>query len=151
MPMSSRNDRKNPWIKWWTKETVWGSFQQAPLDDLGFFLKMCCLSNEMRFPGQIKANETEGFTHDTIARFMLLPLDEFERLLERQKVEGRITENDRGILTIAKFNYFQAQRGIPHFNREVTVEGKKRNKGSMASLIEGLGKTVNETKEGEVY
>ena len=116
MSYESKSERLEArwWIKWWTKDTLYGSFGGAPLDELGFFLKLCCLSQEGRFPGFIQANEEgEGLRHGVIAGMLQLEGEEFERLLSQMKEQDRVSENERGKITINKFRYFQKVRGIP--------------------------------------
>lgn len=137
------------WIKWWTHETMYGSFMLAPLDELGFLVKLCVLSKLGNYPGYIKATETEAITHVGIAGMMGMASDlaNFERLLKIHKDKGRITEDEKGIIYIVNFEYYQFEKGKPRRSKkelEQIIESKKSNKRSMKAVVEGNLKTTNE-------
>lgn len=137
------------WIKWWTHETAYGSFMLAPLDELGFFVKLCVQSKLGNYPGYIKATATESIPHLGIAGMMGLAGDmpNFERLLKIQKDKGRITEDKNGIIHITNFEYYQSEKGKPRLSKESLhdiIENKKANKQSMKSVAQGAIRAVNE-------
>jgi len=119
MPSTNRDNKW--WIKWWVKDTLYGTLGSAPLSELGFFVKLCALSNEMRFPGRIMQNEGVGFPHMAIAGMLQLDIDEFEEHLEKMKKEERITEDDAGVIYITKFEWYQKQKGVPTYKQERNV------------------------------
>lgn len=137
------------WIKWWVRETLYGSFMLSPLDELGFFLKLCCLSKQGNYEGYIKATETEAITHLGIAGMMGMAgnLPDFERHLQIQKDKGRITEDEKGIITIINFAYYQSQKGKPRLSKEkleAIIENKKANSQSMKAIVQGTTRALNE-------
>jgi hypothetical protein len=154
--MHSRENQTNQskvdnkwWIKWWTRETLYGSFMLAPLDELGFFVKLCCLSKQGNYEGYIKATETDPITHLGIAGMMGMAgdIENFERLLQVHKDKGRIVEDEKGIITITKFFYFQNVKGKPKATREKLseiIERKKSNKQSTANAIQSTTRALNE-------
>jgi hypothetical protein len=137
------------WIKWWVRETLYGSFMLAPLDELGFFLKLCCLSKQGNYEGYIKATDTEPITHLGVAGLMGMGgnMNEFERLLQIQKDKGRVIEDEKGIITITKFYYFQNEKGKPRLSKDKLrdiIENKKANKKSIKSVVQGTTRALNE-------
>lgn len=110
---SSRNREFYPWIKWWANETLHGSLASEPLEDLGFLLKLSCLAQTQNFHGEIKACNDIPYSHQTIAELLTMKLDDFEKRLQFQKNANRVSENERGIMTIINFKYYQHERGVP--------------------------------------
>lgn len=115
--MPSTNDRLDGkwWIKWWTRETLHGSFMTAPLDELGFFLKLCCLAKQLdpNDEGYIRQTDGSGLSHSSIAGLLQLHSDmvNFERLLQSQKDKGRIVEDNTGAILIVNYKAFQKTKG----------------------------------------
>lgn len=137
--MPSNDKSAKLWIKWWVRETIYGSFMTAPLSELGFFLKLCCLSKLMNYEGQIKSTETQGLPHSAIAGMLNMAdnMTEFERLLQVQKDKSRLIEDNAGIITLTNFEYYQTGKGakqisnIHHNNHPVseeTLEQKEKAK-----------------------
>jgi hypothetical protein len=144
----SRVDNKW-WLKWWIRETLFGSFMLAPLDELGFFLKLCCLSKQGNYEGFIKTTETEPMPHLAIAGMMGMSGDitNFERLLQIQKDKGRIIEDGKGIIEILNYKYYQTERGKPRLSKEQLsdiIANKKANKRTMKSVVQGTTRALNE-------
>lgn len=137
------------WIKWWTHETAYGSLANAPLDELGFLLKLCILSKLGNYPGFIKATEDEPITHLGIAGMMGMVTDmpNFERLLQVQKNKGRVKEDSNGIIEIINYVYYQYEKGKPRITKEKLDEiksNKKANNQSMKSIVQGTTRALNE-------
>lgn len=119
--ISRANLENKWWMKWWVRETLTGSLAIAPLDELGFFVKLCCLSKQSNYPGFIKASETEPFSHSIIAGMIQTDLNTFERLLLVHIQKGRITEDTNGVITIENFIFYQSEKGMP------TVAKRRKN------------------------
>lgn len=96
------------WIKWHTKETIYGSFMTENVDSLGFMVKMCCLSAETRYPGYIQAEPDVGIPAVQVAALLSIPLDLYLQLLGQQKELGRIVEDGTGVLDIVNWGKYQA-------------------------------------------
>jgi len=111
--MATRKSRH--WIKWWSKETIWGSFMRSSVTALGFFVKVCCLSNESRYPGYLQAEYQVGMTHEQLASLMQMSLVEFETELSHQMSNGvhRMEQDKFGVIKILKWDTFQS---IPSYD-----------------------------------
>lgn len=107
------------WIKWRTKETIYGSFMTEPISSLGFVVKMCCLSAETRYPGYIQSEPAKGIPHIQLAALLNMTSNEFEQALELQKETGRVEESENGVIKIVNWDRYQS---IPSWDGE--NEGK---------------------------
>jgi len=95
------------WIKWRTKETMYGSFMTEPISSLGFVVKLCCLSAETRYPGYIQSEPARGIPHIQLAALLNMDADEFEQALRLQKEMERIEEDDNGVIKILNWDRYQ--------------------------------------------
>lgn len=101
------------WIKWRTKETIYGSFMTEPVEALGFMVKLCCFSAETRYPGYVQSEYQKGIPHIQLASLLNVPIEMFESLLALHKAGGRIEENGSGVIRIVNWGKYQS---IPAFS-----------------------------------
>lgn len=82
----------------------------ASISELGFFVKLCCLSNESRYPGYVQAEYQKGMSHEQLASLMNMPQALFDEELAHQKSNGvhRVEEDEHGVIKILKWDTFQA-------------------------------------------
>lgn len=95
------------WIKWHTKETIYGSYMTERVDSLGFLVKMCCLSAETRYPGYIQSEYQRGIPYHTLAPLLNIPLELFEELMKLNQEAGRLVEDGNGVIEILNWEKFQ--------------------------------------------
>lgn len=96
------------WIKWRTKETIYGSFMIESINSLGFMVKLCCLSAETRYPGYLQAEPNKGIPHIQIAGMLNIPLSDFDDLLGDAINKGRIEESEDGVIKIINWDKYQS-------------------------------------------
>jgi hypothetical protein len=148
--MTNPNKPDNKWwIKWWTHETAYGGLATAPLDELGFLVKLCVCCKLGNYPGYIKATEDEAITHLGIAGMMGMAgdIENFERLLQVHKNKGRVKEDEKGIMEIVNYNYYQNEKGKPRLSKvklAEIIDNKKANKQTMKAVAQGTTRALNE-------
>jgi len=113
--MSLKSDYEQPsYFKLWTRDWMQGSmrYNNTPAER-GFFVDMTAMANECRgrrekIPvGAICISPDIPLSHTDIARRLMIEPEEFEKHLAKMKEQGRITEDDKGIITIVNFGYYQ--------------------------------------------
>lgn len=107
------------WIKWHTKETLYGSFTEESPESLGFFVKLCCYSAESRYPGYIQSEYQKGIGHFKLAAIFNIPEELFGTLLENQVKMERVTVNGTGVIDILKWEKYQS---IPKWDGKPDTE-----------------------------
>ena len=123
--MSQRSNKPIPFIKWRTRETIYGSFMTEPISSLGFVVKMCCLSAETRYPGYIQSEPSRGIPHVQLAALLNMDADEFEQALRLQKEMGRVEEDEKGVIKIINWDRYQAIPSWDGENEGETEEAKR--------------------------
>lgn len=150
--MPSKRVKNVHWIKWQTKETVYGSFMTEPVESLGFMVKLCCLSAETRYPGYVQSEYQKGIPHIQLASLLNIPIDKFEELLALHKAGERITENGDGVITIVNWGKYQV---IPAFSgspEDIALRGiedaEEADDAKAGAELEAGGVTLLEKKYG---
>ena len=105
--MGKRQIKNVHFIKWHTKETVYGSFMMESIESLGFMVKVCCFSANTRYPGFIQSEYHRGMPNAQLASILNVPLENYDRLLAEQVEAGRLAVDEYGVITIVNWEKYQ--------------------------------------------
>ena len=142
-----------PFLKLYSREWLNGSLRvENDAAERGVWADFLALANESRNRGMIQANEDTPYPHAYLAATLNISVELLEQCLLRFTEQGRIVENEHGIL-LTSFSYWQGldtrRRGRPSKKgREPTeeekLESEYRNKLAVARMDKQkeLGRSV---------
>lgn len=105
MPRGTRRT----WIKLYCYERLHGSITaQLESDERSVWDELLCLAGLCGFEGLIADHDQRPFPHSYIAHELHIDVELLERTLDKSKEEGRIKEDEHGIL-ITNWSYYQSE------------------------------------------
>lgn len=130
--------RRRTWIKLFCYERLHGSvsFQLEP-DERSVWDELLCFAGLCGLDGLICDRDKRPYPHDYIAHELHITSELFERTLEKCKAEGRITEDEKGILKITHWTEYQSeyQRTKPYRQKKAKEDPDKYIKGDYGNMV----------------
>jgi hypothetical protein len=104
-----RGAYRRPWLKLWAIECLEGSIRwQLSAEERGTWYDLLALARICGQEGTIGDRDDRAFPHVFIANRLNIPLELLERTLKKCEEEGRLTEDDKGIL-ITNWKVYQSE------------------------------------------
>ena len=129
-----RERGKRSWIKVYCYQTLHGSVSYQLTDaEQAVWIKLLCLCGLCTIEGLISDNDRRPYPHEFIAHELHISLELLETTLEKCKSEGRIQENEHGII-ITNWTTYQSE-----YQRQKPYRQKKGGRGEAPlDILEGL-------------
>jgi uncharacterized protein (DUF1697 family) len=131
------------WIKLYPMDCLDGSIRyQLEADERGVWYDLLNFSAVCALPGTIADKDERPYPHSFIANRLNISLELLEKTLRKCKEEGRIQEEDGGIIVITNWAAYQSeyQRQKPYREKKDAYAGSVRlTKEEHQKLIEKFG------------
>lgn len=126
---------KRTWIKLYTLECLEGSIRyQLNPDERGVWYDLLIFSAICRNDGIISDRDGRAFPHSFIANRLNISLDLLEVTLKKCQEEGRIKEDEKGIVILNWKRYQSEYSRLKKYREKVVMSGKEKV-GMTRSLI----------------
>ncbi len=107
MPERPNSYPRYPFYKKYSREWLEGSIRfDCDPAERSVFEDFLSMANESRNRGKIQANDETPYPHPWLAAKLNIPLELLEHCIEKFTGQGRISEDEHGILVI-NFDYWQ--------------------------------------------
>jgi len=115
-------------------------------DERGVWADLLAMASLSRRRGYVERSEGIGFDKEFIASFLVISSGLLNSTLEKCKAEGRIQEQDNGVLFITNFDAYQAvpEDKQKHFTRKFVteLEAELKQDATIANVIETNPKRI---------
>lgn len=119
------------WIKLYPLECLEGSIRyQLEADERGVWYDLLNFAAICATPGVISDRDNRPYPHSFVANRLNITLELLERTLEKCETEGRISENDYGIV-ITNWKFYQSE-----YDRQKPYRQKKEKGEAPRELLE---------------
>lgn len=89
------------WVKIWTEEWLDGSIrEQLTGAERALWVDLLVMAGRSRNPGIVQSNPNVSYSHEYLAGRFRVSLEELETALKKFQSQGRIQENDTGIVIV---------------------------------------------------
>jgi len=144
-----RGQARMTWVKFHIAGWLHGSIRwQLDPAERGVWADIIVLAGERLMGGKICDNDGKAFPLDFIASQLHIPLELFERTVDKCKKEGRIEVKD-GVITIINWASYQSEYERQKQYRQKPKEedaSEKYRKGKYGSIVERDMKQRKEVK-----
>lgn len=116
MPPENNESWRQPWMKFWTNSWLHGSIHiDCTAEERALFVDLMAMANESRNRGIIQANADTPYPHSYLAEELHVALEFLELSLKKFESQGRIHENEKGIIVLS----------FPRYNPPAHKTGKR--------------------------
>ena len=99
------------WIKIYPDKWLDGSLRDEPIEVRGAWIDLLAMAGSGRFgdKGEIKINETIGFSVTDFARLLNISVRQFQRIRSKLVAANRISCDKNGVITVLNWSKYQSE------------------------------------------